>query len=317
MLNTWKGIARVAAPLLAAGMMYSAQARIARPGTINYAEGQVVLDGNTIGAKQVGSAEIVPGHVLETQNGKAEVLLTPGVFLRLDDHSAVRMISPSLTDTRVELLQGRAMVEAAQVRDENHINILDRGADARIEKHGLYEFRADQPLVAVYDGKVEVRQDDRTVEFGKGKELLIGQDKPHKFDRNSAESKDELYAWSKLRSEYEAEANAATAQTFVVGGPGWYGSGWYWNPYFSSWAFLPGDGFFASPFGWSFYSPAYYSYYAPYRVYGYRPYYGGARPIYRGTGRVPAMRAPAPAVSAPHVAPAPMGGSSIHFGGRR
>jgi len=295
MLNTWKGIARVAAPLLAAGMMFSAQARIARPGTVNYAEGQVVLDGNTIGAKQVGNAEIAPGHVLETQNGKAEVLLTPGVFLRLDDHSAVRMISPSLTDARMELLQGRAMVEAAQVRDENRINIMDRGADARIEKHGLYEFRADQPLVAVYDGKVEVQQNDRTVEFGKGKELLIGQDKPHKFDRDSAESHDQLYAWSKR----------------------WYGSGWYWNPYFSSWAFLPGDGFFASPFGWSFYSPAYYSYYAPYRVYGYRPYYGGARPIYRGTARVPAMSSPAPAISAPRVAPAPMGGSSIHFGGRR
>ena len=103
----------------------------------------------------------------------------------------------------------------------------------------------------------------------------------------------------------------------MVGAPGWYGTGWYWNPYFSSWAFLPGDGFFASPFGWSFYSPAYYGYYAPYRVYGYSPYYGGARQIYRGTGRVRAMRAPAPAVSAPRVAPAPMGGGSIHFGGRR
>src|SRR5438270_3764048 len=121
MHNLLKGTIRVAAPMLAAGMMLSANARIARPGTINYAEGQVILDGSSVGAKQVGNSEVAPGHVLETQNGKAEMLLTPGVFLRLNDHSAVRMISPSLTDTRVEMLRGRAMVEAAQVKDENRI----------------------------------------------------------------------------------------------------------------------------------------------------------------------------------------------------
>ena len=32
----------------------------------------------------MGQAEVAPGQVLETQNGKAEMLLTPGVFFALE-----------------------------------------------------------------------------------------------------------------------------------------------------------------------------------------------------------------------------------------
>lgn len=271
---------RVAGVMLAAGMLLMAQSpKMARPGSINYAEGQVILNGQSIGSAQIGTAEVSPGQVLETQAGKAEMLLTPGVFVRLGDHSALRMVSPSLTDTRVELLRGEAMVEADQVEKENHIAVLDGGASTVIEKHGVYEFRADQPMVAVYDGKVQVVRDDRTIDLGKGRELLLAQEKPQKFDRDAAESNDQLYSWSKLRSEYVADANMATAQTFAYGGMPWYGMGWYWNPYFDSWAFMPGDGFLYSPFGygWGFYSPGYWRTYAPY--YGYRGGYG-----YRGFG---------------------------------
>src|SRR5512135_3919659 len=98
MFKLWIGVA----------LSVAAYGAVARPGTINYTEGQVTIDGRTIGAKQLGSTELAPGRVLETGSGKAEMLLTPGVFLRLGDHSAVRMVSPSLTDTRVEMVRGRA-----------------------------------------------------------------------------------------------------------------------------------------------------------------------------------------------------------------
>src|ERR1035437_5606081 len=111
---------RVAGMMIAAAALVLAQGRIARPGAINYAEGQVSLNGQSIGRQQIGTAEAAPGQVLETGTGKAEMLLTPGVFLRLNDRSAVRMVSPSLTDTRVELLQGEAMVEADLVLQGNH-----------------------------------------------------------------------------------------------------------------------------------------------------------------------------------------------------
>src|SRR5712664_2935933 len=70
----------------------------ARPGSLNYVEGQASISGQPLDSKAIGSAELQPGQSLDTQTGKAEILLTPGAFLRLGDNSSVTMISPSLTD---------------------------------------------------------------------------------------------------------------------------------------------------------------------------------------------------------------------------
>ena len=252
--------AMFATGVFATGLLVAAGQSFARPGTLNYLEGSVTLGGQSLGAKQIGQTEVAPGQVIETSQGKAEILLTPGVLLRLNDNSAARMISASLTDTRVELVRGEAMIEAQQVEKENRIDVVDHGIETLIEKRGIYRFDADRPSVAVYDGKVKVLADDRTVEVGKGKELALGAEtKPHKFDRDRT---DGLYDWSKLRSSYMAEANQSYAETVVVANPdwygtGWYGTGWYWNPWYHTWAFVPGDGWFNSPFGYGFYSPGY------------------------------------------------------------
>jgi hypothetical protein len=316
---------RVAGTLFAAALLLSAQSqtRIARPGSINYAEGQVTLNGQTIGSRQIGNVEAAPGQLLETQDGKAEMLLTPGVFLRLSDHSAVKMIAPSLTDTRVELVRGNAMVEADQVAKENHIDVMDHGATTLIQKHGIYSFKANQPTVAVFEGEAEVQQDDRTVELHKGKEVAVGSANPQlkveKFDVNQAESTDSLYAWSKLRSEYVAEANMSMAQTIVVGSPySWYGTGWYWNPWFDSWAFMPGAGYLYSPFGFGFYSPGYWGgYIAPYYRFGRYPILPG-RVSAITTRSAPAFAPAARSFGAPRMGGAmPMGGGMRMGGGRR
>ena len=76
------------------------------------------------------------------------------------------------------------------------------------------------------------------------------------FDPKLQAAQDPLYAWSNLRSEYVAEASMQSAQNvFVGGGSYWYGPGWYWNPYWDMYGFIPGDGIWYSPFGWPFYSP--------------------------------------------------------------
>jgi len=301
MVNLLKTSGRVAGTLFAAALLLSAQERIARPGTVNYAEGQVTLNGQTIGSRQLGNTEVAAGQVLETQDGKAEMLLTPGVYLRLSENSAVKMVSPSITDTRVELLRGEAMVEAAQVEKENHLDVIDHGASTVIVKHGVYAFKAGQPTVMVYDGHAKVQQDDRTADLFKGEEVTLGPDNPklktRSFNIKDSEATDTLYAWSKLRSEYSAEANMSMAQTVVVGSPyWWYGTGWYWNPYFDSWAFMPGAGYLYSPFGWGFFSPGYWGgYYAPYYRYGRRPILPGHVPAITRSGigaGTPAFRTP-------------------------
>jgi hypothetical protein len=284
MVSLLKVPARLSAALFATGLFVAAGANVARPGTVNYAEGSVTLAGQSIGVRQIGQTEVAEGQVLATGRGKAEMLLTPGVLLRIGDNSAVKMISPSLTDTRVEVVRGEAMVEAAQVRDENRIDVVDGGVDVLIQKHGIYRFDADHPTVSVFDGKVKVLASDKGIEVGKGHQLALGEDtKPRSFNRDQTDS---LYAWSKLRSSYLAEANMAAVQTVVVGGPGWYGSGWYWSPWYRSWAFVPGDGYLLSPFGFGFYSPSYWYtvgpvFRSPYVYRSIGPVRGG---FYRGVG---------------------------------
>jgi len=73
------------------------------------------------------------------------MLLTPGVLLRLGPNSQVRMVSPNLTDTRVEVLRGTAMVEATDLHKENNIRVLDHGVTTILVKNGLYDFDADNP----------------------------------------------------------------------------------------------------------------------------------------------------------------------------
>src|SRR6516162_5828324 len=99
-----------------AGIMLSAAVALAAPnvnpnatpvpGTVNYVEGQVSLNGQALQAQSAGSpagSVVEPGQTLTTTNGKVEVLLTPGVFLRLGDNSQARMLTNGLADVEVAL----------------------------------------------------------------------------------------------------------------------------------------------------------------------------------------------------------------------
>jgi len=246
----------------------SGYSNTARPGTVNYVEGQAALGGQALNANAVGQVELQAGQVLTTQNGKVEVLLTPGVFLRVDSNSAIQMDSPGLADTALTLQQGRAMIEVADIHAANNIILRENGASIRLVKRGIYEFDTNLKLVRVFDGKAEVEAGPEKTDVNDGHQLVLDQTgklKTHGFDKKANEDSDALYRWASLRSSYLAEANVDAARTYYAGAADWYGPGWYWDPFYTAYTWLPGDGMFWSPFGWGFYSP--------YAVIG-APFYG-------------------------------------------
>jgi hypothetical protein len=263
--------------MLSVPALADTNSKTAVPGTLNYVEGQANIGDQTLNSKSIGSAQLEPKQTLTTGNGKAEILLTPGVFLRVGQDSAVKMISPSLTNTDVALEKGQAIVEVDQIHPENDIKISADNATTTLWKTGLYAFNADQSELRVFDGKASVVENDQHTTVKSGHELSLntaGKLKAQKFDKKAYEESD-LYRWSSLRSAYLAEANTNAATIYVqegIGpwGPGWWGAGWYWNPWFSAYTFIPADGIFYSPFGWGFYSP-WLVYRAPLYVHGY-PY---------------------------------------------
>jgi hypothetical protein len=244
-----------------------------QPGTVNYIEGQAAIDAQALSETSAGSAKLAAGQSLSTENGRAEILLTPGIFLRVGDHSSLQMVSPGLADTLMTLQKGRAMVEVANIRPENNVRIGENGSSTQLLKPGLYDFDADRSQIRVFDGKVVVRTGDQRVEVKSGHQLNLnaaGKLKPQTFDKKAYV--DNFYRWASLRSSYLAEANVDAARTYAGAGgwsPSlWYGDGWYWDPSFDAYTFIPGDGIFYDPFGWGFFSP-WFAFEAPYFGYGY------------------------------------------------
>jgi hypothetical protein len=252
----------------------SPNAATASPGTINYVEGQVSVDNQPLRVGQAGALQ--PGQTLSTGNGFAEVLLTPGAFLRVGHNSEVRLNNFGLADARAELNRGTALVEVDQMIQGTNLVVAMNGDTVQVEKKGLYDLNADQHTVAVLDGKVNVVEPSGSKSIGKGDELQLASERPLKsMSFSTKEVKTEpLYVWSEARSQDESRANVAVAQNVFAYG-GWAGPGWYWSPYASFYSYLPGDGFLYSPFGWGFYSPRYIGFYgAPY---GYSGRYGVLR----------------------------------------
>ncbi len=254
-------------------------ATTAVPGSINYIEGQVSMGTQVLNSASVGTAALQAGEFLTTEKGKAEVLLTPGVFLRVGDNSSVRMITPDLADTVVELDKGHAIIEAADVHKQNNIRVIAGGATVRLLKSGLYDFDLRQNQLRVFDGKASAEVGAKRITVKSGRELELAQGSrltATKFKKKQYQEGG-LYRWSSLRSAYLAEANVDLGDMYTSDmWGGWGGSNWYWDPWFDSYTFLPGDGIFYSPFGWGFYSPwlAYNSPFFPFFGYGYGGYYG-------------------------------------------
>jgi hypothetical protein len=295
----------------------------ARPGTVNYVEGQAATGGQSLDAKSVG-VELGEGQSITTLNGKAEILLTPGVFLRLGPNSSAKLVAAGLADTQVQLDQGHAMIEVDQIFPENHLRVLQGGFAIDLQKKGLYDFDANEHQVRIFDGEAVTTNGSHRIEWKSGHELNLaatGDLKAHGFDKKNFEG--DLYNWSRLRSSYLAEANIGQARTYVSG-PGFWGAGWYWNPWYSAYTFIPGDGFFYNPFGWGFYSPFFVARAPFFGFYGggYRTFVHYAPPaaFVGGYHGVVGYRAGVPAGSYRSAAPAFRGGFSggggFH-GGRR
>lgn len=263
----------------------------ALPGTVNYIEGHVTVSGKAMVASQDGSVTLKVGEILAVETGKAEVLLSPGTFLRVGNGGQIRMIAAELSNPRVEVLHSKAMVEVDYKPKAAQLDVMERGADTQLLKEGLYEFDADHGTVEVIDGKAAVAENGHSKDIGRGKELVVTSPelKPVSFN---AKSEDDLYRWSDVRDGYLAQASEASARTVYVDGgwgygwgPGW-GLGWYWNPYFGTYSWLPYDGYFWSPFGYPFFSPGYVRYAPGIRAFGYRGAPGRVAGPALGAGRV-------------------------------
>ena len=238
----------------------------ARAGLINYTEGDVTLRDEPVRltAKRT-YVEMKDNDVVRTTDGRAEVLLSPGVILRLAENSSVRLVSGSLTDTHVELVSGDAIIEVSEIYEGSRLRVALGGREANVAKVGLYRFNTDPDQIRVYDGRIEVPTDnpDKPTVAKKGAVVSMSNGLvARKFDTDEG---DTFYRWASRRSGYIAMANVSSANTLRSGGynSGFYGSGigtgmrsgWFFNPYLGMFTYIPFAGTMYSPFGYRYYTP--------------------------------------------------------------
>jgi hypothetical protein len=252
-----------AVTLLLAAIPASAQQVIsARSGLVSYVEGQVYMGDQLVDPQFGHFPTLAENAVLRTEEGRAEMLLNPGVFLRLSENSAVKMITNRLIDTRLELLQGSAVVEADQIAKDNNVTLVANEAAISVMKAGVYRVDAESASLKVFSGDAQVQRGDQYVSVTGGKMLNLADETAsvQKFDTKDT---DALDRWSERRGEYAALANVSSAKSMLDSGPAtWnpYGgmltSGiWQWNPWYGMMTFVPYTGMLWSPYGYGFWSP--------------------------------------------------------------
>ncbi|HEY6393300.1 MAG TPA: hypothetical protein VIX89_18605 [Bryobacteraceae bacterium] len=275
-------VAGLAFGFLAAGAAFAQNVISAHSGVVHYVEGTAYIGAERVDPKFGQFPDIKQDQEFRTEEGRAEILLTPGVFLRVGENSAIRMVSNKLSDTRVEVLKGSAMVECDDIAKDNAIMLLYKGNTMILVKHGLYRVETNPARFQVYDGEAIVKGESGQLTLKGGKETVLqGVLMAENFDKKAT---DDLYLWSNRRAGYLARANVSSAMSMRNGDYG-YGSGygfgpgfgfgfggayslngcWRWNPMFGMYTWVPYRGIGYSPFGYNFWSP--------YSVYNYYPSY--------------------------------------------
>jgi hypothetical protein len=283
----WIGFGALAL-VFSATAVFAQQMISARSGMIHYIEGKVFAGDEQLDGKFGNFPQIKENQVVRTEEGRAEVLLTPGVFLRTGENSSFRMITNRLIDTRLEFLTGSVLLESDDMLKDNSVTIVAKDATVHLRKSGVYRFDSEPARLRVFKGVVDIEANGKTFELKDGKELsLTGDLAIAKFDSKET---DALSRWSYRRAEYVAMANVSAAKSLRDGGSTYsgysnglysnvgYGGGypcanvrsslWAFNPYFGMYTYVPCGGRYNSPYGFMFWSPQ-----TVYRVYAPRPVY--------------------------------------------
>jgi hypothetical protein len=275
----------------------------AHSGTVHYFEGDVSVDGVKLVSQVARFTDLKEQSVLQTGMGRAEVLLTPGVVLRVGENSSVKMLDNRLMSTRVEFVSGIAMLEAIDsgttVKDPP-VTIVYKDFETQPVRFGVFEMKSQPSQVRVFKGEAKVTGNGTSLNLKEGNQVdMTTVMASSKFD---AKEGDDLYLWSRDRSAYLSAGNMSSARALATSGyntagcgngmgyaaPGYgmgmgygmgYGAGYAnamsvnascgWNPstwsgFAGGWYYNPYLGMYSYlPFAGTIYSPFGYGFYNP------------------------------------------------------
>ncbi len=283
----------------AAGDLYIISAKA---GGVNYVEGRV-----SIQRANGESGYLVKGDVLEvgdkvttSANARAEVLLNPGSFVRLDQNSEFEFLTTSLNDLKLQIIKGSAIFEVFASNDFK-VTVSTPRAKFYLIDTGVYRvdvLNNDVGKIEVHRGKAQVGSlSAETLKQSRTATVNDSDVAVAKFDRKDNDAFEE---WSESRAKLIAKANKKLSedrlQNSLLGSNNRFNCYnsfglWVYNAQYSSHSFLPYGYGWRSPYGHSFGTstsvcnyPSYYDYWRP----RFPRNGGGGSPTGTPTNTVPA-----------------------------
>lgn len=260
----------------------------AKAGGINAVSGRAAMHSKGVSEWQqlTIKEDLESGDVVKTgADGRVEMLLNPGSYLRVGENAEFELANNSLDNLEVRLLRGTAIVEATGTDDmELLINITTPDAKLAIVRRGLYRVSVvpgNSTELIVRKGRVMLGGDSHTKIKGGNKVVFSsGTMSVAKLVKQEKKEIDDLDAWSKERAQTVAKANSkirrrdmsslllAMRDPFFPRRSGF----WVFNRAFGCYTFVPLFLGWGSPYG-SSYSSTFYG--NPWWGYGYGGVYGG------------------------------------------
>lgn len=265
----------------------------AKAGGINAITGQadVHLKGESGWQQLTITDDLEAGDRVRTANdGRVEILLNPGSYLRVGGDSEVELSDNTLSNLEVRLLRGTAVVEATGADGlELNINISTPHTRLAIVRQGLYRLNVvpgDATELIVRKGRVVLNDTQHTKVKGGNKVIFNATNvSVAKLTKEEKKRQEEIDTWSKDRAETLAKANRRLTDRMLNTAFASYRN---WDPFSRS----LGLWFYNSRAGCYTFLPFYYGWGSPYGgTYStsvYSPYYGshpsGGRSNWPGNG---------------------------------
>lgn len=240
----------------------------ARAGGVNAVTGRIGVHskGSTVWEQLTIKDNLEGGDVVKTGlDGRVEILLNPGSYMRVAENSEFELTSNSLDNLEVRLIRGTAIVEATGAEDtELLINITTPHAKMAIVRRGLYRVNVvpgDLTEVIVRKGRLLLS--DPEAQIKAGKKLIFSGSSYSVAKLTDAEKKDidNFDLWSRQRADLVAKANSRiTSQDRRMLRAGFsddwnwrfsprLGGFWYFDLGLGCYTFFPFYGGWGSPYG--------------------------------------------------------------------
>ncbi|GIU82805.1 MAG: hypothetical protein D6687_05225 [Acidobacteria bacterium] len=230
----------------------------AEAGPVNYVEGEVTLV-NELGVRNLtkGDRVLIEDKVRTGANGKVEILLNPGSYVRLAGNSEFEFLDTSLDNLQLRLNKGTAIFEVFATKDFK-VTVLTPKVEVSLIKTGVYRLDIGENgkcTIKVWKGIAQASN----LKIEKGRKAVISnQFEIAKFSRSET---DEIERWSKDRSKYLAKINSELERrtlrdSLIASYTNWdfYNSFglWIFAPRLGSYCFLPFGYGWQSPYGFWF-----------------------------------------------------------------